>query len=164
MTYEEESSLRSFLQEEDSYCNLLEDREYNLSGNTNQDFLLDCYSVKDAVICSSIHLIDFLERISKLYSVLHVQVAMQTGEELIFYNFENLQENSFNLTESTREMTQFRVLIFRLELMNALEFSSQQYNLDFNNNIFWVFVAVVFFGILNLGFILLLLGTPVNFR
>jgi hypothetical protein len=46
--------------------------------------------------------------------------------------------------------------------MNALAFSSQQYNLDFNNNIFWVFVAVVFFGILNLGFILLLLGIICN--
>ena len=77
----------------------------------------------------------------------------------MFYNFENLKEENFHLTTSSHEISQLGVEFFRVELMNVLTFSSEQYNLDFNTNIFWIFVAVVFFGILNLGFILLLLGS-----
>jgi hypothetical protein len=82
----------------------------------------------------------------------------------MYYNFENLEEENFVLSQSSFDLNQIKIDFFRIEFMDVLAFSSEQYNLEFNNNIFWIFVAVVFFGILNLGFILLLLGRSFNSR
>lgn len=154
----EARKLQEQLSESSLFCNLLDNPDFNLYNPENLDLLLHCFPLSTNVKCSLIRLSSFVEFISNLYSVFQVHLKLRSsGQDLMFYNYEKMSEENFLISQSQFELNKLMLDFFRMEFLDVLAFTSRQYNLEFNNNIFWIFVAVVFFGILNLGFILLLL-------
>lgn len=149
----------------DHFCLLLDPWNYNLINVKNKDYLINCFNNHLGIQCKSMKLLDILDSKSLLYPIFHVELRdLEKNTTIIDYNFENLKKDNYQMNESSLSFNHLEIIFFRIEYMNTLKFQSEAYNLEFNNNIFWIFVAVVLFGILNLGFILLFLGKLINMK
>ena len=138
---------------------LFSDPKYNLSHFPNKDYLVQCFDQGFYFSCSSFKLSAMIRAIGEDCSIFQGTLQYKDSKEkFMYYNYENISENNFMYFESLGIGNNFEILFLRLRKISELSFGSKQYDLEFNNKIFYIFLTVVLFGIINLGFTMLFLG------